>query len=82
MDYDCCSAIIAIGFNVSPMLNQIASGGVMISTIWIQLGWEPPMYCGGLISLVHCGLIIPKTFRSQKPDWNLVLPLVVFLTKD
>ncbi len=42
------------------------------------------MFFGVLISLCSLlGLIIlGKAFRSQKPDWNLVPALVVFLAKD
>ncbi|MGE6379082.1 YitT family protein [Peribacillus muralis] len=80
------SAIIAIGFNVFLLPNQIASGGVSgISTILRStLGWEPAYVLWGFnIPLFIAGLIIlGKHFGAKSLIGTLFLPLVVFLTKD
>lgn len=69
------SAIIAIGFNVFLLPNQVASGGVSgISTILDStLGWEPAYVLWGSISLCSLrGLLSLEDISEPKPDWNLV----------
>ncbi|KMY51817.1 YitT family protein [Peribacillus loiseleuriae] len=80
------AAIIAITFNVFLLPNQIASGGVSgISTILTgTFGWEPayvqwafniPLFISGL-------LLLGMQFGAKSLVGTLVLPLIVFLTKD
>ncbi|MFJ7745119.1 YitT family protein [Peribacillus sp. NPDC097295] len=80
------SAIIALGFNVFLLPNQVASGGVSgISTILdATLGWEPayvqwafniPLFIAGLI-------VLGRNFGAKTFIGTLFLPFVVYLTKD
>lgn len=63
------SSIIAIGFNVFLLPNQVASGGVSgISTILDStLGWEPAYVLWGLISLCSSrGLLSSEGISEPK----------------
>ncbi|MBA9026760.1 YitT family protein [Peribacillus huizhouensis] len=80
------AAIIAIAFNVFLLPNQIASGGVSgISTILTDIfGFEPayvqwafniPLFISGLY-------LLGMQFGAKSLVGTLILPLIVFLTKD
>ncbi|WP_028393558.1 YitT family protein [Bacillus cihuensis] len=80
------AAIIAIAFNVFLLPNQIASGGVSgISTILTDIfGFEPayvqwafniPLFISGLF-------LLGMQFGAKSLVGTLILPLIVFLTKD
>ena len=80
------SAIVAISFNVFLLPNEIAAGGVSgISTILNGLfGWEPAFVQWSLnIPLFIAGvLILGYMYGIKTLVATVVLPFVVFLTKD
>ncbi|MFC4409535.1 YitT family protein [Chungangia koreensis] len=79
------SAIIAIGFNVFLLPNEIASGGVSgISTIlYGLLGWKPAFVQWALnIPLFIAGiLLLGRQFGIKTLVGTVFLPLVVFWTE-
>lgn len=80
------SAIIAIGFNVFLLPNQIAPGGVSgISTIAkFLLGWEPAVvqWSLGIPLLIAGTLVLGKDFGLKSVLGTLLIPFFVFLTRD
>ena len=80
------AAVIAIGFNLFLLPNQVASGGVSgISTIlhglfgWnaglVQYGFNIPLFIAGVV-------VLGKSFGFKSLLGTLALPLFVILTQD
>jgi uncharacterized membrane-anchored protein YitT (DUF2179 family) len=80
------SAIVALAFNLFLLPNLIASGGVSgISTITNAVfGWEPAFVQLALnVPLFFAGIIVlGRAFGLKSLIGTLILPWVVYLTKD
>lgn len=78
------AAIVAVGFNVFLLPNQVASGGVSgISTILYSiLGWEPGLvqYAFNIPLFIAGVIILGKNFGLKSFVGTLTLPAVVLFT--
>lgn len=78
------AAVIAIGFNVFLLPNQVASGGVSgISTILHGLfGWNPGIvqYCFNIPLFIAGILLLGKKFGVKSFVGTVTLPFIVLLT--